>query len=232
MALYTAAYLASLQHGVEETDRSLPSIAAEHEIGLRTLQRMIVREGWKRRSERPPRDLPPMLAVLNEARALLAVGASDRHGDREGSDRDNDRSPLPTTPCDDVGAGLKPAATDDRFSKIDRIERLVERHLAAEEAARVQLGTLPGTRAEAERAARTLASLTQTLHLLARLRIGAAPDHGPDHDDHDDDDDMPRDIDEFRRDLARRIDAWRSSRIVARHAAGDSGDAPVEAVGE
>jgi hypothetical protein len=89
---------------------------------------------------------------------------------------------------------------------IERIERLVERELDAEEAARTTLGLLPRAPADAERCARTLATLTQTLHALARLRGGLAPDQGlPD-------DDMPRDIDEFRRELARRICAFVESR--------------------
>ncbi len=53
-----------------------------------------------------------------------------------------------------------------------------ERELAAEEAVRAQLGPLARAPADAERCARTLATLTQTLHALARLRSGRAPDTG------------------------------------------------------
>jgi hypothetical protein len=241
MARNTPALLASLRHGVEDTDSSLRRIATEHEISLRTLYRIIVREEWKRRSDRPPRDLPPALAVLNDARALLAeengavvaavgTGAACRArtsaqtvvGSASGAAEPAVPAPAPAPPSP---VGAQHAAP--LLARIARVERLLEQRLAAEEAVRVQLGTLPGARAEAERAARTLASLTQTLHVLARLRASEAPDHGTDDND---DDDMPRDLDEFRRDLARRIDAWAASRTGARHAGGDSGAAPVDAV--
>ncbi len=55
--------------------------------------------------------------------------------------------------------------------------------------------------AEAERSARTLASLARALKEVMRL---AAPEQASDPDD---DDPMPRDLDEFRRELARRIEA-------------------------
>jgi transposase-like protein len=90
-------------------------------------------------------------------------------------------------------------------SAIERIERLVELELAAEETARAQLGRSPRNPADAARCARTLATLTQTLQTLQRLRGGAAPDRGlTDHADFD----MPADIDEFRHALARRIELF------------------------
>ena len=99
---------------------------------------------------------------------------------------------------------------NERATAIERIERLLERELEAEEAARKALGVLPRPPADAERCARTLATLTQTLHALARLRGGLAPDNGLA------DDDMPRDIDEFRRELARRIRVFVQNRIAGR----------------
>ena len=77
-----------------------------------------------------------------------------------------------------------------------------------------------------ERSARTLAILTQTLHALQRLRAGSLPEQETPHDD-----DMPRDIDEFRRDLARRIDAFVASRTDAADADGNSGLKPVDEAG-
>jgi hypothetical protein len=98
--------------------------------------------------------------------------------------------------------------------------------LATVEAMRASLGPLPQRWTDAERTARTLGLLTQTLQHLQRLRAGRAGEARP-HDD-DDDDDMPADIDEFRRDLARRIDAFVASRTGARGAEGDCGPAPVD----
>ena len=93
------------------------------------------------------------------------------------------------------------------------------KELTTVETMRASLGAEPLRPMDAERTARTLSILTQTLHALTRLRGGAAPDSGS----HDDDHDMPRDIDEFRRDLARRIDAFVASRTDARHGDGDPG---------
>jgi hypothetical protein len=93
----------------------------------------------------------------------------------------------------------------------DRIERLVLQEIETEEMRRAKLGALARPTAEAARTARTLAILAQTLHALRRLRPGAeaAPLQPPDDTN---DDDPPRDIDEFRRELARRIDAFVASR--------------------
>ena len=90
---------------------------------------------------------------------------------------------------------------------LDRIERLVEKELASEEAARAQLGRAARSRVDAEKTGRTLANLTQTLRVVQELRNGHAGPPDPY------DDDMPQDIDAFRIDLARRIDAFVASRI-------------------
>ena len=193
MARYTPELVAAARHDYENTDKTLARIAVDRGISERTINRWRDRDGWARRSERL-RDMPPATLILEETTALLAA-----------------RPPaLPET--------ATPAP-----SAIERIERLVEKELAAEEAMRAQLGPLPRVPADAERSARTLATLTQTLQALARLRCGLPPDGG-----FDDDDDMPRDIDEFRRDLARRIDAFVASRTEPGHARAHSGPATVD----
>jgi hypothetical protein len=92
-------------------------------------------------------------------------------------------------------------------SAIARIERLIEQELAAQEATRASLGSLARAPTEAERCARTLSTLTQTLQTLMRLRAGNAPEQGT-----DDDADLPADADECRNELARRIEAFLESR--------------------
>ncbi len=113
---------------------------------------------------------------------------------------------------------------------IERLERAVLAELATVEAMRAAMGTLPHKPPGAARTVRTLGMLTQTLQHLQRLRASealqaraAAGSNG--QDDHDDD--RPRDIDEFRRDLARRIDAFVESRTDG---GGARGDAVAEAV--
>jgi hypothetical protein len=93
----------------------------------------------------------------------------------------------------------------------DRLERAVEKELAAVER------TLSD---EPDRTARTLASLTATLSKIRSLRASDAPamEQVPA------DDDMPEDIDEFRRELARRIDAFVDSRTEEATSASGEGD--------
>jgi hypothetical protein len=148
----------------------------------------------------------------------------NRMRDREGWARRSDR-PLRGLPpamrlLKTATAMAAPAAATDA---IERIERLVEKELAAEERGRAQLGDGRRAPAQAERTARTLATLTQTLHALQRLRCGLAP-----ITETHDDDDIPADIDEFRRDLARRIDAFVASRTGASDADGDRAAATLE----
>jgi hypothetical protein len=72
--------------------------------------------------------------------------------------------------------------------------------------------TLPLPPLDAERTARTLASLTETIHKLRCIRCGT-PENKT--DDEQPDDDMPADIDAFRDALARRIEAFMESRTDA-----------------
>jgi hypothetical protein len=89
----------------------------------------------------------------------------------------------------------------------ERIRRAVEQELAAVEQAISQL--TPQATAEAECAARTLASLARTLQEVARLNAQCATPHREENDE----DRGPDDPDEFLLDLARRMDAFAASRI-------------------
>jgi hypothetical protein len=83
---------------------------------------------------------------------------------------------------------------------VKRVSHAIERELAQIEAL---IGATEGSTAapsETERRARTLASLTRTLKEIARLRAAAKKPKQAD------DGFVPRDIDEYRRDLARRLD--------------------------
>lgn len=89
---------------------------------------------------------------------------------------------------------------------IMRLHRAVLEELGAVEAMRARLKREPQNPADAERTARTLSSLTETLQKLQRLQC-TLPETELKNDD-----DMPADIDEFRRELARRIRAFVESR--------------------
>ena len=207
MARYTPELVRTLRQRYENTDQLMTSIAAEFEIGTRTLQRMVMTEGWRKRSNRT-RGLPIAVHLLEQAKALAEAGGKEA-------------PPNPSPPLAARAEGGEQAP-----SAIDRIEALVVKEIEAEEAARAQLIGKRRVVGAAERSARTLATLTQTLHILQRLRAG----HPPEPETLDDDD-MPRDIDEFRRDLARRIDAFVASRTDACPPDGDSGLKPLDETG-
>jgi transposase-like protein len=246
MARYTESVRARARYLYERTDQPIRSIAAELGIGDNTLQRMKLRDGWEKRVERK-RGLPVAVQLLEEAQVLAlasptnlirhpeerAISASTRVSDAlwraskgDGPDDLQAHGPHPSrlaaarlAPQDDGASDVPLAESDQQTSTIERLEALVVSAIAAEEAARAQfVGKRPAATIT-ERSARTLATLTQTLRALRQMRGGDLPEQGSS----DDDDDMPRDIDEFRIDLARRIDAFVASRTnggdaVAHHA--------------
>jgi hypothetical protein len=75
MARYTPRFLAAVKRRYEDTDEPMPAIAFQYGISLRTLHRMVDREGWRKRGDRPPKDLTPS-ALLLEAAEALARGDS------------------------------------------------------------------------------------------------------------------------------------------------------------
>jgi len=93
---------------------------------------------------------------------------------------------------------------------VARLHRAILDELAVVETLHANLDGRPQDATGAARTARTLSSLTATLQKLQSLqRTPANP--GPDHDD------MPADIDEFRNELARRIDTFVASRTDQRN---------------
>ena len=103
-----------------------------------------------------------------------------------------------TDPALPPEANSTPVSPQRRMAIAARIQDVVERHLAAIEKVLAVLG--PGEPGEAERTARTLAGFSRTLREVAALN---EPEQAP--PDETDDDPVPSDIDEFRRELARRI---------------------------
>ena len=112
-------------------------------------------------------------------------------------------TPLNSAPQAPASSPLNPATATVAAAHLHDV---IERELTAVERILDVLG--PADAGDAECAARTLASLARTLREIALSSRGdeAAPP------DDTDDDPIPRDIDEFRRELARRIHAFVDSR--------------------
>jgi hypothetical protein len=96
-----------------------------------------------------------------------------------------------------AAASLSAAA---RMELAARIQNTVERGLDAVDRVLDKVG--PADEGGAERSARTLAAIARTLHAMAAI---AEPESEATPPDETDDDPVPRDIDEFRRELTRRI---------------------------
>ena len=78
MARATPELVRTLRQRYENTDQLMTSIAAEFEIGVRTLQRMVMTQGWRKRSLRT-RGLPIAVGLLEEAKALGATEPQSAH---------------------------------------------------------------------------------------------------------------------------------------------------------
>ena len=193
---YTPELLTNVRQRFEETPEPVASMAADLDVEPASLNRIARRYGWLRRNPTPARDVSPALRILQDAQAMEAA-----------------------PPAQD----LSEVAAPPELSTIDRLERAVLAELATIEAMRAALGRMPQQPSGAQRTVRTLSILTQTLQHLQRLRAGSAGEtqNNSGSNDHDEDD-MPADIDEFRRDLARRIDAFVASRTDATGAGGDA----------
>jgi len=197
-AYYTAEFLAEAKRRVEQTLESTNAIAHDFGMDHGPLWRLIERYGWVRPEGalRRTRGLSPVMRLAAQADALVQSAPHP--------------NPLPasgergfTEPAAQAPVATPPSLDD---ATIARLEAAVLKELATVEAMRASLGAEPLRPADAERTARTLAVLTETLAKLRRLRLAAQPQSGSDHDD-----DIP-DIDEFRRDLARRINLLVASR--------------------
>ncbi|MGH6665343.1 MAG: hypothetical protein ACREB2_10655, partial [Pseudolabrys sp.] len=79
MARYTDILVATLRQRYEGTAQPLHVIATEFEISTRTLERLVTREGWSKRSLRP-RGQPVAVQLLEEARALSQSAHSRASG--------------------------------------------------------------------------------------------------------------------------------------------------------
>jgi len=196
---YTPEFLAEAKRRIETTLQSTQSIAGDLGIDHRVLWRLVRREGWVRpEGSLRLRSLPPAMRIAMQVDAMVNASAHSRESGNPASDVQAAES-----------AALGPRLRGDERSErpaldnttIDRFEAAVLNELATVETMRANLGKEPQRPIDAERTARTLSVLTETMGKLQRQRLAAQPQPGNSYDD------MPADIDEFRNELARRIDA-------------------------
>jgi hypothetical protein len=179
------------RHLFEETDAKLADIAFELGIHKGTVRVVAERRGWKRYVP-PPRDVSPATRILVETESLERRRETAQTGPEDGRAQPD---------------GTGGASESDLVA---RLRRAVLNELTVIESLRDRLKNEPQSRVAAERTARTLSTLTDTLQKLQRLQC-AVPASGSLYD-------IPADIDEFRNELARRIEAFVASRT-------DEGDA-------
>src|SRR4051812_17162058 len=165
----------------EKTDDWMSVIAADLHKSRATMYKIARANGWQLRKDRPPQGLPQALKLDIEAGDAVDNKAP------EAPDA-GDRSARPDAPLDPV-------------SMAARLEAALENELRKVESLRGESGPRGKRSAEAERVARTLATLTETLFKVRRLRQ-------PGNISGRNDDDLPADPDAFRLALAERIEAF------------------------
>lgn len=209
---YTPEFLAEARRRVEQTLESMTSIAGKFGMHHSVLSRLIKSQRWVRpEGSLRRRGLSPVMRLAAAADVLVMASAGEApHPDPLAAGGERGR----------IGSAA-PASQD--LASIDRLEQAVMRELATVETMRASLGKEPLRPMDAERTARTLFVLAETLSKLRRQRLAAAPQAGSDHDD-----DLPADLDAFRIDLARRIDAFVASRAQPDDADGDAGPAALD----
>jgi hypothetical protein len=217
---YTPELLANMRYRYEETDETITSIAADFGVPRTTFRRLANDNGWVRRRSLA-RDLSPAAKLLAQAQKLKK---EDRKNDaRDDAEGITDLSPVeaaklepePLNSTDAAGAEEDSGQALPPFGdSILRLHAAVLEELAAVEGMRARLKREPQKPTDAERTARTLSTLTETLQKLRRLQSELQGNET------DNDDDMPADIDEFRGELARRIREFVASRTARGDAAG------------
>jgi transposase-like protein len=202
---YSEEFLADIRRRYEETDEPISEIAADAGMHPSSLRRKSKKLGWKQRKDRPPRELPPARRTQLETEAAIAADVAARRAAAQPAET----AAVPAAAGETANAepGPPPFST-----LVERVEQVIERELRAVEIMRATLGAEPQPAAEAERTARTLASLTTTLYKVRRLRAGDALPEARTTGQGAVEIDLPADLDQFRDAIARRIEIFVRSR--------------------
>jgi hypothetical protein len=237
---------ARIRYEYEHTAQPVEAICAAHSISSGTLRDRMRRWGWTRRRTPIPRDGPPALAVplidLQPAEPPGAAHAASPPHPRFAPHPDPLPALLVEDGCEhpvgssntgvnalcssntDVNALARESEQADAAAIVPGLQSAVARLLPAIAAITAKLAAGPHAPRDIEQMGRALGTLTRTLRelnaLLSEQRDAAPADAG---------DPLPDDIDEFRRELARRIEAFFASQDASAAipaAQGDADDAP------
>jgi hypothetical protein len=185
-AVFTPEALEDARRRYEETEETQVRIAADLGVDRGTLTRLARTHGWALRKDRPPTDIPEADKIARQATEAV----------------------MNATPVDAAGRDGADTAIARDGSVADRLEAAVERELRKVENLRAGPGSPTERSVDHERVARTLATLTETLFKVRRLRE-------PGNISGSNDDDLPSDADGFRLALAHRIEVFVRSRTDA-----------------
>ena len=220
---------AQIRHDYEHTDKPLAHICAEHEITIPMLRYRMKRWEWTRRKPLIPRHGPPPVEVTEQAPfSPLPLpspgggGSANAEGMSRGGvsflreaftpPRSQDARDPPPPGEGEQSKQVRPGweGEESNATTVQRLQSAVARVLPAIEAtiARLASGTLNA--GELEKAGRTLGALTRTLRELN----GLLAQHNARGDDMRCEcrEMSPEDIDAFRDNLARRINAFVAAR--------------------
>jgi len=208
--------LTVIRHKYEHTDQPLEQVARDHRMSARTLYAWARRWNWTPRrapmpAEGPPPTPPPPPPIASAAAPLLPALQGPplvpAHADASAMNDASESAPLApqidAAPLAQMPAGdAMPAPGADLARDADaptalRLQNAVAGVLTAIEAIVAKIGA--ARVGDSDRLARALAALTRTLREFNTLQ-GQYEELGTD--------DCPADIDEFRRALARKIDAF------------------------
>jgi hypothetical protein len=216
---YTPEFIAHCRSRYEETPESAVSIARDCGVDDSTIRRLAKDEGWVKFPAQQ-RGLPPDVALRRKVEAIAQSPLIPAQAGIQGHDREasglGPGFPLSRGRVEEQTGSAHTTAIAQSIAEVQAL-------LAAVAVMRVQAKTL----ADLQRAAQTMANLTATQRALEARQAAAAPQQpGQAHDAYDDNyDDLPADLDAFRLDLARRIDAFFEIRPDA------GADAPADAAG-
>ena len=219
---------ALIRHAYEHTDKPLAHICAEHDVSIPTLRYRMKVWQWRRRKPLIPREGPPATVLPLVIPACGPQAASPEpiapplwrmdSGPATVAASRNDEE-CETIPRQDHPAPLRlaeasrsdPPPPGEGEEIVPRLQSAVARVLPAIEATIARLASGSHRPREMEQAGRTLSSLTRTLRELNALLAEHNAAKGGSNRCCDCDD-MPEDMDAFRIELARRIEAFVASR--------------------